>query len=142
MKKFVITEDEKKRIQKMYSLINEQPDNNDEFDYGLEDNILNDPNIDNVKSSLDTSRGIFHVEGASTKAAMQLFKNFLHMKKTDVEFIAFRNCEQLDFSNIDFCKYPKLMFVNLMGTPNNFEETQDDCYEKIGDGRYAFNTQY
>ena len=139
MKRFVITEDEKKRIQKMYSLINEQPNNNDEFDYGLEDNILNDPNINNVKTEMNTSQGIFYVEDASTKAAMQLFKNFLHMKKTDVEFIAFKNCEQLDFSNIDFCKYPKLMFVNLMGTPNNFEETQGDCYKNGGDGYYSIN---
>ena len=51
-----------------------------------------------------------------------------------VEFI---DCEEVDFSGVDLCQYPELVFVNLPGTPNNFEETQNDCYEKVGEG-YAF----
>ena len=46
--------------------------------------------------------------------------------------------KNVDFSNVDFCQYPDLVFVNLSGTPNNFEETQDNCYEKFGNG-YGFN---
>ena len=80
----------------------------------------------------------FHVEGEDRRTANQLLKNFLKVSNGKASFIAFTDCEEIDFSNVDFCQFPDLVFVNLSGTPNNFEETQGDCYEKVGDG-YAFN---
>jgi hypothetical protein len=53
--------------------------------------------------------------------------------------IAFRDCEEIDLSGIDFCQYPNLNSINLRGTPNNFEETQGDCYHIISDGVYDFS---
>jgi hypothetical protein len=57
----------------------------------------------------------------------------------NVQYIAFPYCEYADFSNIDLCEYPDLRFVNVQGTPNNFEETQDGCYDDIGGGMYDFS---
>jgi CRISPR/Cas system CMR-associated protein Cmr3 (group 5 of RAMP superfamily) len=79
----------------------------------------------------------FHVEGADRKTANQLLKNFLKVSNGKARFIAFIDCEEIDFSEVDLCQYPELVFVNLTGTPNNFEETQNNCYEKVGEG-YAF----
>lgn len=62
----------------------------------------------------------------------------LKMLPESVRFIAILNGEFADFSDVDLCSFPTLFHVNLKGTPNNFEETQGDCYKKIFDNMYDF----
>jgi len=136
MKKIVkLTEADLTRIVKR--VIREQDDNDmDELEGFVEHLRNNRDQMDVVKSDMKDDR-FFHIEGADRRTANQLFKNFLKVSRGKARFIAFINCEEVDFSGVDLCQYPDLVFVNLPGTPNNFEETQNDCYEKIGEG-YAF----
>ena len=54
----------------------------------------------------------------------------------DIKFLAFWECDGFaDFSNINICELPEIIFVNLKGTKNNFEELFD-CYEKMADHLY------
>ena len=138
MKKVIkLTEADLARIVKR--VIKEQPESNDDMDEleGFVDHLRNNRDqMDVVKSDMKDDR-FFHIEGADRRTANQLFKNFLKVSGGKVRFIAFIDCEEVDFSGVDLCQYPDLVFVNLPGTPNNFEETQNDCYEKVGEG-YAF----
>ena len=136
MKKIVkLTEADLARIVKR--VIKEQDDNDMDELEGFVNHLRNNRNqMDVVKSDMTDDR-FFHVEGADRRTANQLLKNFLKVSRGRARFIAFIDCEEVDFSGIDLCEYPELVFVNLPGTPNNFEETQNDCYEKIGEG-YAF----
>jgi hypothetical protein len=136
MKKIVkLTEADLARIVKR--VIREQNDNDMDELEGFVDHLRNNRDqMDVVKSDMTDDR-FFHVEGADRRTANQLLKNFLKVSRGRARFIAFIDCEEVDFSGIDLCEYPELVFVNLPGTPNNFEETQNDCYEKIGEG-YAF----
>lgn len=139
MKKIVrLTEADLARIVKR--VIKEQQYNDDDMDEleGFVNHLLNNRDQLDVIKSDTTNDQFFHVEGADKRTANQLLKNFLKVSKGKARFIAFNNCEGIDFSNVDFCQYPDLVFVNLSGTPNNFEETQDNCYEKVGNG-YGFN---
>ena len=136
MKKIVkLTEADLARIVKR--VIREQDDNDMDELEGFVDHLRNNRDqMDVVKSDMTDDR-FFHVEGADRRTANQLLKNFLKVSRGRARFIAFIDCEEVDFSGIDLCEYPELVFVNLPGTPNNFEETQNDCYEKVGEG-YAF----
>ena len=136
MKKIVkLTESDLARI--VRRVIKEQDDNDMDELEGFVDHLRNNRNqMDVVKSDMTDDR-FFHVEGADRRTANQLLKNFLKVSGGKARFIAFIDCEEVDFSGVDLCQYPDLVFVNLPGTPNNFEETQNDCYEKIGEG-YAF----
>jgi hypothetical protein len=137
MKKIVkLTEADLARIVKR--VIREQDDNDMDELEGFVDHLRNNRNqMDVVKSDMTDDR-FFHVEGADRRTANQLLKNFLKVSGGKARFIAFIDCEEVDFSGVDLCQYPDLVFVNLPGTPNNFEETQNDCYEKVGQG-YVFN---
>lgn len=136
MKKIVkLTEADLARI--VRRVIKEQDDNDMDELEGFVDHLRNNRNqMDVVKSDMTDDR-FFHVEGADRRTANQLLKNFLKVSGGKARFIAFIDCEEVDFSGVDLCQYPDLVFVNLPGTPNNFEETQNDCYEKVGEG-YAF----
>jgi hypothetical protein len=137
MKKIVkLTESDLVRIVKL--VIKEQGDNDIDELEGFVDHLRdNRDQLDVIKSDMRDDR-FFHVEGADRRTAKQLLKNFLKVSRGKARFITFIDCEEVDFSGIDLCQYPDLVFVNLPGTPNNFEETQNDCYKKIGEG-YAFN---
>jgi len=136
MEKLVkLTESDLARI--VRRVIKEQDDNDMDELEGFVDHLRNNRNqMDVVKSDMTDDR-FFHVEGADRRTANQLLKNFLKVSGGKARFIAFIDCEEVDFSGVDLCQYPDLVFVNLPGTPNNFEETQNDCYEKVGEG-YAF----
>ena len=137
MKKTVrLTEADLARIVKR--VIKEQQYNDDDMDEleGFVNHLVN--NRDQMDVIKYMTNEALRVEGADKRTAHHLLKNFLKSSKGKARFIAFQNCEGIDFSNVDFCQYPDLLFINLSGTPNNFEETQDNCYEKVGDG-YTFN---
>jgi hypothetical protein len=46
---------------------------------------------------------------------------------TELTFLAIMNCESADFSGVDICGLPELVFLNLKGTKNNFEEQGYEC---------------
>ena len=48
---------------------------------------------------------------------------------TELTFLAIMNCESADFSGVDICGLPKLVYVNLKGTENNFEEQGYECVD-------------
>ena len=54
----------------------------------------------------------------------------------NIRFFAIWNCDGfVDFSGIDICELPKITFVSLKETKNNFEELFD-CYYDMGGGMY------
>ena len=53
-----------------------------------------------------------------------------------VRFLSLINCDGADFSNVDICGFPKLYYVNLKNTPNNFEEVVDCDYQMLGSSVY------
>jgi hypothetical protein len=75
------------------------------------------------------------IRGKSSRQVKRLISNL----KENISFLAILDCEYADFSDINLCEYPKLVGVRLAGTPNNLEETQDNCYEKIMESLYMFN---
>lgn len=80
----------------------------------------------------------FLIKGADERAATFILNKYIRENKNTVRFIAILDCEGIDFSGIDFCEFTDLVLVNLTGTPNNFEETQGDCYKKMSDNMYDF----
>jgi hypothetical protein len=138
MKKIVkLTESDLARIVKRVIREQHNDDDMDELEGFMGHLENNRDQLNVVKSDMSDDR-LFNVEGADRRTANQLLKNFLRVSKGKARFIAFIDCEEIDFSNVDFCQYPDLVYISLKGTPNNFEETQGDCYEQVGDG-YAFN---
>ena len=112
MKKIVkLTEADLARIVKR--VIREQDDNDMDELEGFVDHLRNNRDqMDVVKSDMKDDR-FFHIEGADRRTANQLLKNFLKVSGGKARFIAFIDCEEVDFSGIDLCEYPELVFVNL-----------------------------
>jgi hypothetical protein len=75
------------------------------------------------------------LQGKSSRQVQRALSNL----SENVKFIAFPDCEYADFSNVNLCEYPNLRFVHLKGTPNNLEETQDECYNNMGGGMFDFS---
>ena len=57
----------------------------------------------------------------------------------NLKFLTIKNCEGADFTDIDICNFPELIFVNLKNTPNNFEEMVDCEYVKVDDDMFDFS---
>ena len=75
------------------------------------------------------------IENKSTDEVSEI----LNELSEGIKFLAILNCEYADVSNIDLCSFPNLIMVNLKGTPNNFEETQGNCYHDLSHGMYDFS---
>ena len=57
-----------------------------------------------------------------------------------VKYITIVDCEGADFSDVSLCdEAPFLISINVKGTPNNFDETQGDCFTKFTGGLYERN---
>jgi hypothetical protein len=93
--------------------------------------------IKNDIGDLEYSHNDYEVllKGKSSKQVQRLFSNL----SENVRFIAIIDCEYADFNDINLCEYSDLVFVNIKGTPNNLEETQDGCYDDMGGGLYGFS---
>jgi hypothetical protein len=134
MKRIVkLTENDLSRI--VRRVIKEQDDDDTEDFINHVRNNRDQMNV--IKSDLK-SKSIFHIEGADTRTATRLLKNYIKFNKGKARFIAITDCEGVDLSDIDFCEFPELNIVNLMGTPNNFEETQVECYVEMKNDMYDF----
>jgi hypothetical protein len=134
MKRIVkLTENDLTRIVKR--VIKEQ--NDDDTEDFINHVRNNRDQMDVIKSDLK-SKSIFYIEGADTRTASRLLKNYIKFNKDKVRFIAILDCEGVDLSDIDFCEFPELNIVNLIGTPNNFKETQVECYFEMKNDMYDF----
>ena len=89
------------------------------------------------RSDLDYehSDSMILLQGKSSKQVQRLLSNLTET----VKFLAINDCEFADFSDVNLCEFPNLRFVHLKGTPNNLEETQDECYNNMGGGMFDFS---
>ena len=76
------------------------------------------------------------LKGKSAKQVQRLLSNLTE----NIKFLAIIDCEYADFSDVNLCEFPNLRFIHLKGTPNNLEETQDECYNNLGPGMFDFNS--
>lgn len=116
MKKIIrLTESDISRLVK--KIIREQEIRGDEFFY----------------EDFDVSKKMLMLRGAN-KITVEKILSKLPEK---IVFLAIVDCENADFSNVDICSFPNIEYVNLKGTPNNFEENVDCGFEEIMDGLYV-----
>ena len=54
-------------------------------------------------------------------------QEILNQLPKNIKFLAINDSEYADFSGINICDYPELLFVNVKGTENNLEELNFDC---------------
>jgi hypothetical protein len=70
----------------------------------------------------------FSFEGKSMEDTQKILSQLPRTTK----FLAIKNCEGVDFSEMDLCNdLPELVVVILKNTPNNIEETNGDCVELL-----------
>jgi hypothetical protein len=96
----------------------------DEDDFDIDDNF-----------KVEITEKMVLLNGSTSRVVRKVMSQLTD----EIRFIAFLNCEEADFSNVDLCNdFPNLHFVNVKGTPNNLEETQKGCYGLSGKGGYSF----
>jgi hypothetical protein len=97
--------------------------------------VIKEQAENNDESIVELNSRMILLKGATSNVIQKVMSQLTD----EIKYIAFLDCEEADFSNVDVCNnFPKLLFVNVKGTPNNFEETQEDCYELFGEGGYFF----
>ena len=128
MAKKIVRLTESDMIRLVKKVIKEQYDDND-FEFNTK--IRNDRG----DTKQEHSDSMVLIQGKSSRQVKRVISNL----SEKIAFLAILDCEYADFSDINLCEYPKLVSVRLVGTPNNLEETQDNCYEEIMKSQYAFN---
>jgi hypothetical protein len=128
MAKKIVRLTESDMIRLVKKVIKEQYDDND-FEFNTK--------FKNDRGDLEQehSDSMILMQGKSSRQVKRVISNL----SENIRFLAILDCEYADFSDINLCEYPKLVSVRLVGTPNNLEETQDNCYEEIMKSQYAFN---
>jgi hypothetical protein len=127
MAKKIVRLTESDMIRLVKKVIKEQYDDND-FEFNTK--FRNDRGKEQEHSD-----SMILMQGKSSRQVKRVISNL----SENIRFLAILDCEYADFSDINLCEYPKLVVVRLVGTPNNLEETQDNCYEEIMKSQYAFN---
>jgi hypothetical protein len=79
-----------------------------------------------------TTRSLLMLRNKSANVVSRHLNNL----SDKIKFIAIINCEYADFSGVDICGLPKLVFVNLKGTENNLMELFGDCFEEVSHNMY------
>jgi hypothetical protein len=64
---------------------------------------------------------------------VQKLLSILHLFN-DLQMLTILNCEFADFSDVDICGLPELVFININGTENNFNEQDYECARYGDDG--------
>jgi hypothetical protein len=72
-------------------------------------------------------------------ASSDTIQHYLSQLPDTIKFITIVNGESADFSDVNVCGFDELYIVNLMNTPNNFEDTVDCDYDKVTDFMYDFD---
>lgn len=63
-------------------------------------------------------------------------KEILQQLPKNIMFLGIMDSEYADFSGINLCDYPDLVFVSLRGTKNNFEKQNFECFESLAGGMF------
>jgi hypothetical protein len=103
------------------------------FDEGSVKSILKKHNLLNKVDSKISEHRIFMVNQSSE--VVQKLLSLLHLFD-ELIFLAIVDCESADFSDVDMCSLPKLTFINLSGTENNFNEQGYECFNDEGKGMF------
>ena len=72
-------------------------------------------------------------------ASSETIQHYLSQLPDTIRFITIVNGESADFSDVNVCGLDELYIVNLMNTPNNFEDTVDCDYNKVTNFMYDFD---
>jgi hypothetical protein len=72
-------------------------------------------------------------------ASSETIQHYLSQLPDTIRFITIVNGESADFSDVNVCGLDELYLVNLMNTPNNFEDTVDCDYNKVTNFMYDFD---
>ena len=92
--------------------------------------------------NLDTSA--YENDGESLmlrNESADVVSDYLSNLNENTKFIAIINCEYADFSDIDICGHNRLLYINLGGTDNNFDEQGYDCIDQISETMYGVSGQ-
>ena len=90
-----------------------------------------------LKEQVDTKtkpQSLVELKNADSEKVQATLNNL----PSSMVFLALLDCEYADFSNIDICSFPNLIFVNLAGTPNNLKEYMPCGAEDMGDNKFDF----
>jgi hypothetical protein len=69
-------------------------------------------------------------------------RDFLTNIPKSIVFISIIDCEYANFNMVDLCnEYPKLKYVVLKNTDNNFDEQEYQCIEDSNDGFYTIEDE-
>lgn len=89
---------------------------------------------EDVPGIVEFNNRMVYLKGAESSVVQRVLNN---LPKT-VKFVAIRESENADFSDIDMCSFPELLSLTLIGTPNNFlDNVSCEIYE-IDDSIYEF----
>ena len=69
-------------------------------------------------------------------ATEQTVSRILRKLPKRLKFLAIKNCEYADFTGVDVCELPNLLFINLQGTDNNLEEVINCDFSNYGDNLF------
>ena len=112
------------------------PEMDEDLEFEEEDTMESILEKHNLLDEITESReGTAFFKNKSSEV-IQRFLSILHLL-TEIQFTMIMNCESADFSDVDICSLPNLVFINLYGTENNFEEQEYECAE-TDDAPYYF----
>ena len=106
-------------------------------DYDDDDEDFNDM----MESRYDDDSSFHRYFTLKNKSA-RVVRNFLNSLSTEfieTKFITLSNCEYADFSGIDICGLPKLAYIRLPNTKNNFEEQGYECVIDVEEDFYQID---
>ena len=109
----------------------------DDEDYDDDDEDFNDM----MESRYDDDLSFHRYFTLKNKSA-RVVRNFLNSLSTEfieTKFITLSNCEYADFSGIDICGLPKLAYIRLPNTKNNFEEQGYECVIDVEEDFYQID---
>lgn len=113
----------------------EDYDEDDDEDYDDEDfNDMMEAHYDDDLS--------YHKYFTLRNKSARVVRNFLNSLSTEfieTKFIILSNCEYADFSGIDICGLPKLAYIRLPNTKNNFEEQGYECVIDVEEDFYQID---
>ena len=104
-----------------------------------ESNVKLEKRMLNENESIKPLMVGFKVDGelmTITNANNETVREYLIKFSNKTRFIHLIDCEFVDFSGIDLCSSPNLIFIHIQGTDSNFKEQGYECAEEIGKNMY------
>ena len=110
--------------------------------YVEEDYDDDDEDFKDMMESRYDDDSSFHRYFTLKNKSARVVRNFLNSLSTEfieTKFITLSNCEYADFSGIDICGLPKLAYIRLPNTKNNFEEQGYECVIDVEEDFYQID---